>query len=243
MLKKLIILGNGPGLNNVDFRRVHASGVPVLGMNRISELFNKGSEWPLSYYLNVTDNTVNIKSWEQSARIAINATPVSILSREVASHLQLSEPENSQIIDVDFGGHARRYNDVNPASIVWRQSGPYDKYGSSAHVAFQWASRKQFTKIYLLGFDLNFREQPFVTRVLRRLNVNYFFNDKNHFSSTYGTPGLKAKDLNRNMLSMHAISMLNFSRLGIDVVKVDTGGDLTLYKWQELEDFYEEISC
>ena len=243
MLKKLIILGNGPGLNNVDFRRVRDSGVPVLGMNRISELFYNETTWPLTHYLNVTDNTVNIKSWEKSARFAIKATPLSILSREVASHLQLTGLENSVIIDVDFGGHARRYNDVNPASIVWRQSGPYDKYGSSAHVAFQWASRELFTRIYLLGFDLNFKEQPLITRVLRRLNINFFFNDKNHFSSTYGTPGLKAKDLNRNMLSMHAISMLNFHRLGIDVVKINTGGDLTLYKWQEVEDFYREISC
>ncbi|MDC1437622.1 hypothetical protein N8208_01885 [Planktomarina temperata] len=240
-MKPILILGNGPGLNLLNFNKINTQHIDVLGMNRISEKFLRSDKWPLTHYLNVTENTIKIDSWTKSCVIAVERTPVSIISKEIAQHLTISGLDNVTEIDVDFGGHARRYNDITPAEIQWRKEGAYDKYGSSAHVAFQWAARSGYKQIYLAGFDLNFKNQPLLTRILKKLKIDFFYNDKNHFTKSYGTPGLPGQELNRNMLSMHATSMINFARLNITVKKINTGGDLTLYQWQEIDDFYEEI--
>ena len=233
--ESIVIVGNGPSLMNtpLNFK------FPSFAMNRISMLY-KETTWRPDYFLCTTTNIAD-SGWRadimQSLDLQIPCFVWEDLLKNIPDHYTNIVPVKCAFGDVVTN---------EPSLSLWCENpldSPVSKFGTSLLVAVQLAVFMGYSNIYLVGCDLNFSEPPLKIRVVRKLiyvlnkftagqgfTLDVNFNDANHFSPSYGTPGFKAKTLNENMQCAHDIIKLASSKYNFSVFNCSLSDGLKTYE-------------
>lgn len=227
--ESIYIIGNGPSLNAGDLEKIR--GRPSIAMNRISRIYAE-TRWRPTHFVCTTTN-VEDNAWRddilESVRLGI---PVFVWE-ELASHFVG--------FDNVYQLRCLNGNEVRAdAPMEWWSddiSQYVTKFGSSMIVAFQIAVYMGYQRIFVLGADLNFSESLFQKLLykFRLPSLGHRF-DRNHFFSSYGTPGFSAEILNRNMLASHRLVKQACDQREVEVFNVTRGGQLEVYPRLLLED-------
>lgn len=230
--QRCFIIGNGPSLKdtNLDLIKNEYS----FAMNRIRMIFNQTS-WRPTFYSCTTTN-INREDWKKDIYYMQNLDiPFFIWDKLVEEAEDFKFSKNTHLLNCSNGDQV---TDVaNDDWWSWDPNKRVTKFGSSIVVSFQLAAYMGFKEIYLLGTDLNFKDS-FFQKLLKNIGLKEFSQkfDKNHFDSSYGTPGLPSHSLNKNMLSVHKLINKKTKLAGIKVYNSTIGGSLDIYERVNLED-------
>lgn len=226
--KRLFIIGNGPSLSVDDLNQV--KGHYSLAMNRIGLIFPE-TDWRPTFYLCVTEN-IKLSDWRRTIMLGFEDAKYGFYWDELKDSIGREFLADLYAIKCYNKSPGEDLSDDS----LWSNSldKGFNKFGSSILVAFQLSNYLGFSEIILLGTDLNFRNNLF-QRILYRLRLPNFMQDKNHFASGYGTPGLDSKSLNKNMLLAHMIVVNHLRNSGVNIINASKGGKLELYRRMELD--------
>lgn len=227
--QRVFIIGNGPSLTKTPLDRM--AGEYSIAMNRISLLYNK-TKWRPTFFICTTSN-IRKKEWRRDIMQTINQNILTFAWSKLRSYI--GERKNVFYLDCYHGKE-----ETNSAPLEWW----YDdiskgvcKFGTSMLVALQLAFYMDFKTVYIVGADLGFVESP-VQKIFKRLHLHLLseFMDRNHFAPSYGTPGLGAEALNRNMLAAHELAKTVAEKKQISVFNATVGGYLEVYPRVNLYD-------
>lgn len=233
--ERCFIVGNGPSLKNTNLDLIKNEF--SFAMNRISMIFDF-TEWRPSYYSCTTTN-IHRAEWKKDIyKIQNLDIPFFVWDKLVNESKDFVIDDNTFFLNCSDGEQVT--NSPKEDWWSWDPSERVTKFGSSIVVSFQLAVYMGFKEIYLLGTDLNFKETSF-QKFLKTLGLNEMSQrfDTNHFSSSYGTPGLPSSVLNLNMLSVHELIDKMTKSCGVKVYNSTIGGNLEIYKRVELETLYQ----
>jgi len=209
----IVIVGNGPSLAStpLNFR------FPSFAMNRIAQLY-PSSSWRPDYFLCTTTNIAD-PDWRSDILKSIELGIPCFVWENLLEYL----PTNySNVVPIKCA-----FGDVvtnQPSLSLWCSdplNKPLSKFGTSLLVAVQLAVFMGYKNIYLVGCDLGFKDPILLHRIASKFvrysnklfkkfdfQLKIEFDDSNHFSSSYGTPGYSSKILNQNMKCAHEIIKL-----------------------------------
>ncbi|MEO0696945.1 MAG: hypothetical protein AAFY84_12680 [Pseudomonadota bacterium] len=202
----VFLLGNGPSLAGIDLRAI--SPFPTLGMNAAYRYWDQ-IDWCPTYYA-CLDLTVGLSHKDEIVRLIEEERIEKLLLRD-------------NLIET-LGSAARTDRVVNFDALAARSdllSIPHPTTGS--HSAL-WASHMGFTRIILLGIDLQYKE--FVDGAEKRSgieleitrdsdNPNYFFDGYQRPGDRYNIPNprpglhVNAWTAAGQRLSTHGVEVLN----------------------------------
>jgi|LauGreDrversion4_2_1035121.scaffolds.fasta_scaffold168580_1 hypothetical protein len=230
----IVIVGNGPSLLKTPMNFKY----PSFAMNRISLLYQQTS-WRPDYFLCTTTNIAD-QDWRSDIVKSIDLGIPCFVWENLLEYLPRSY-SNVVPIRCAFGDVVTN----QPSLSLWCSdplNKPLSKFGTSLLVAVQLAVFMRYKNIYLVGCDLGFKDPFLLHRVVNKL-VNYTnkltkffdfklkikFDDSNHFSSSYGTPGFSSKVLNQNMTCAHEIIKLASTTYGFHVYNASLSGGLVIH--------------
>lgn len=228
----IYIIGNGPSLTSGDLEKIR--GRCSIAMNRISRIYSE-TRWRPSHFVCTTTN-VEDTAWRddilESVRLGI---PVFVWDELAPYFVGFDNVYQLRCLN---GNEAQA-----EAPVDWWSddiSQHVTKFGTSMIVAFQLAVYMGYKRIFVLGADLNFSESSLqkLFYKLRLPSIGHRF-DRNHFFSTYGTPGFSAEKLNKNMLAAHRLVKQACDQREVEVFNVTRGGRLEVYPRLRLEDSLE----
>lgn len=228
--ERVICVGNGPSLRDMDFNLVKR--FKSIGLNRISQIYGD-KDWQPDYFVCSTIN-VQQTDWNVDIQKTIDLGIPTLIGSELVKYV--SDTDHARIYPVrTYAGHSIG---VEGSDYLWSDdlSKQVSKMGSSILVSAQWAAYMGASEIIFIGCDLGF-DRSFLQRVAYRLGLVRLGNrlDKSHFSSNYGTPGGSGEFFNENMSRAHHVIRKNTARLGIDCWNSTIGGHLDVYPRKSLE--------
>ncbi len=221
--KRCFIVGNGPSLNVTDLELIKDEY--SFGMNRIALLYNEFS-WRPTFYICTTTNIYR-PEWEKDIFKSID---LGITSFVWDKFTDLVKPRKS----IYYLNCTEGKKVTKKAQRKWWSddiSKKICKFGTSMIVAFQIAFYMGFDPIYIVGADLGYSDEKLslLNKTLRYFNIKTKSKDTNHFSEKYGTPGLRAADLNSNMLAAHRLTYRVSKEKRVKIYNATIGGQLEIY--------------
>lgn len=230
--ERVVCVGNGPSLKNIDFEVV--KNFKTIGLNRISQLYEI-KNWRPDYFVCSTIN-VQQSDWNFDIQKTIDVGIPTLIGDDLLGCVDNSE--NARIYPVrTYAGDSIGLEDF---AYLWSDdlSKQVSKMGSSIIVSAQWAAYMGASEIIFIGCDLGFH-RSLLQRLAYRVGLKALGNmlDKSHFSKNYGTPGGSGAFFNANMTRAHYVIKENTSRLGIKCWNATMGGQLDVYPRKSLEAF------
>ena len=234
--ERVFLVGNGPSLNKTPLDELQ--GEHTIAMNRIALLYDR-LQWRPTYYICTTINIERLE-WRKDILATISTGIPSFVWEELGEHVQ--PYENVVYLHCTHGKEVTRHapDDWWSYDIAERVC----KFGTSILVALQVAVYMGFNPIYLLGCDLGFRSPSafegggLLGKMLMQVGLKT--RDPNHFSPSYGTPGLAPDILNYNMLSAHELALRATKKIGVQVFNATVGGQLEVYPRVHLKQLLEQ---
>lgn len=227
--ERVFVVGNGPSLAkmNLDLMTNEYS----IAMNRIANIY-PFTEWRPSHFVCTTSNIEN-SDWEADIKKSIELGMPSLIWDKI--YPRVSDYPNTFSVPCFNGDEI-----CNDPPIDWWSDDlnkGFCKFGTSMLVALQWAVSLGFKEIYIIGADLGFKSNLIqkACYVLGFQKLGHLF-DKNHFFSSYGTPGASPKILNNNMLAAHKLAKKACLAKDVKIYNASLGGNLEIY---ERVDFLE----
>lgn len=222
--KRCFVVGNGPSIKKTNLDNL--VGEYSFAMNRISMIY-KRTKWRPTFFVCTTTN-IKREGWQKDILNTIRMeNTTSFVWRDLKEHTQSFK--NINYISCSHGREV-----TNSPELSWWSndiSKRVCKFGTSMLVCLQIATYMGFNPIYIIGADLGFKKEPFISRFIKILTKNkvQLTIDQNHFDKKYGTPGLLPHDLNSNMLAAHKLCRRSTRRIGVDVLNATCGGELEVY--------------
>ena len=237
-----VLLGNGPSLRQINLGLLCRLNVPVFGLNRVAMLYSTG-EFSCDVYVCVSSNIADAQ-WRKDVFEGIKRSKISFIWETLMPYCaEIIDEYQDRIVWIKCV-HGDQTT-LQPPLEWWDVSGlKFTKYGTSMSSVYQLAKAMGFKRLIFLGVDLNF-EESFWQKLFYRLHMprlGHLF-DKNHFASSYGTPGASAAYLNSHMgvafemiqkdAQQHGIQLRNGSKNKFDTferVNLDEEFGLGFYK-------------
>lgn len=241
--KRIFVIGNGPSLNNTPLNML--INEYSIAMNRIAMMY-PSTKWRPNFFVCTTTN-IKYPSWRKDIMSTIDLGIETFIWDKLFA--LVGERENVHYLNCTHGKEVTN----NPPLNWWSNdiSKRVCKYATSMLVALQISVYLGFKEIYILGADLDFsRSLPQkllndsrISKLLRAVGVNQIMRealssrfDKNHFSSSYGTPGSPSNMLNKNMISAHRLAKAASEEIGVKIYNATIGGKLEVYPRSKLSD-------
>ncbi len=234
--KRLFAIGNGPSLRDTPLDLL--VGEHSIAMNRIALIYPT-TKWRPSFFVCTTTN-IERSDWRRDILQTIELGVPTFAWQTLHQHI--GDRHNVRYLHCTHGREV-----VDEAPDEWWSDDietSVCKFGTSMLPALQIGAYLGFSKIYLLGCDLGFVDRPtpagsLVARVATKFGSLFRADeDLNHFDQSYGTPGLGADLLNRNMLAAHNLADRVSSSRGFQIFNSTPGGGLDVYQGVDLNDLF-----
>lgn len=239
----VVLVGNGPSLAKTNLDIIN---VPSIAMNRINLIFPK-TTWRPTYYLFASNNIYHHlwgKEWKQSVKAIIGRSITTFLSEDYKDEFPKEENVHyfkaRDFVDIWKRKMAIRklYEIANlyaqsiavppikmPDKVFSKDPKNYlSKFSTSMLIAYQLAYYMDFSKIILVGCDVNWKR-----------SVNDKGNDPNHFSKDYGA-SLPHGNLDSELVFLgHGIAKKEFDKKGVEIVNCSVETELDMFRRSNLE--------
>lgn len=213
----VFIIGNGPSLSQTDLDLIE--GQPSIAMNRISLIYKK-TRWRPSYYLMVSDNVCH-PEWGSGWTDSINEAVA-----EPATECLIGAPFVQKVSEVDKIVPIQSMTEFrigDPGSFSRNAAQHLSKSGTTMNMAFQLALYMGFSKVILVGADMNWQT----------LSSNS--KDVNHFDPTYGAAIPDGERERIRMRNTHAFAKSHFDEAGISVLNASLSTMIDVYPLIDFE--------
>jgi hypothetical protein len=220
--QRVFIIGNGPSIRDTNLALLKSDY--SIAMNRISHSYEL-YDWQPTHFVCSTSN-IDDPAWRADILASVGMG-IPVLAWDKLRHY-FAGYENVAFCHCSHGPEI-----CETAPLEWWSddvAARVCKFGTSMLVAFQWAVYMGFSEVYIVGADLGF-QSSLVQKIFYKLGLQALGHrfDKNHFTSSYGTPGAPAADLNRNMLAAHHLFRDVAKARGVSVYNATVGGELEVY--------------
>jgi len=213
-MKRCFVIGNGPSLSKTPL--IHLQKEVTFATNRINRIY-KLTDWRPTYYVRTEELLGDYDTFHKDVKENLMQVTRGFLPKDWAKWY--GEFSNIEYIST-CSHHKANFNEIF-APHEWHLP-QYCSFGSSLNVAIQIAVQKGFDVIYLLGVDLDYKDQK----------TSHFYDDDEEELARR----VKAKYANYNMLLAHMIAARNSP---IPIYNASIGGVLEVYPRINLE----EILC
>ena len=229
--KRIFVIGNGPSLSHTPLHLIENEY--AIAMNRISLIYDE-VKWRPNFFVCTTEN-IRKKEWHHDIMRSIDLNIVTFAW--VALREYIGDRENIHYLQCDYGEEVN-----NAPPLDWWSNDITKgvcKFGTSMLVALQISVYLGFQDIYIIGADLGFKDS-WMQKILRKFHLHKYSErlDKNHFIPSYGTPGLSADALNRNMIAAHKLANSATKQSQANIFNATLGGNLEVYPRVNIYDIF-----
>jgi len=245
--EKVVLIGNGPSLAETNLDLIQEKNIPSIAMNRINLIFPK-TRWRPTYYLFASSNIFHPlwgEEWKSSINYMIE-TGIPVFLRDEYKDI-FPKKDNiyyfkaKDFIDIWKRKMAIRkiYEAINlfapsihvpeinmPEKVFSKDPDRYlSKFSTSMLIAYQLAYYMDFSKILLVGCDVNWKK-----------SVDKKGADPNHFSKNYGA-SLPFGNLDSELVLLgHSIAKKEFEEKDVEIINCSVESQLTIFKRSSLCD-------
>lgn len=251
----VVLVGNGPSLAKTNLDLIKKNKIPSIAMNRINLIFNSTS-WRPTYYLYASSNIYNEHwgdRWKSSVNYMIESKTACFIWKKFENDLitNLKKFENVYWFEAkDFIKEWKRkrfkqkileaikiyfpslaINDISMSSKVFSKNPNryLSKFGTSMLIAYQLAHFMDFSKIILVGCDLNWQ----TSRKERD-------NDPNHFAKNYGANISFGKEDSILVKYAHSLAKKYFDIKNVEIINASINSELNVFKKEKLSNILKK---